>query len=302
MNVHRFDQLDHLDYLPGTGHLIKGNLILPDDAPVGTPLVDYLGDAILAFDIKGAFGHLQSVAGISRDIPRQQPMPLRVSEQIETYAALHPRTDAVAAVPMPAEQAESAVPPLGYASAQLHGIYILAQNASGLVLVDMHAAHERITYERLKRGFEGEGIRAQPLLVPVTVAVSEREAALAEEAAEVFAELGLEIDRLGPERLVVRQVPALLRNADVAALVRDVLSDMSEHGISTRLREAHNAVLATMACHGSVRANRQLNIAEMNALLRDMEQTERSGQCNHGRPTWVQLRLEELDRLFLRGQ
>ncbi len=166
----------------------------------------------------------------------------------------------------------------------------------------MHAAHERISYERLKRAFEGEGIRAQPLLVPVTVAVSEREAALAEEATAVFAELGLEIDRLGPERLVVRQVPALLRNADVAALVRDVLSDMSEHGISTRLREAHNAVLSTMACHGSVRANRQLSIAEMNALLRDMEQTERSGQCNHGRPTWVQLRLEELDRLFLRGQ
>jgi DNA mismatch repair protein MutL len=191
---------------------------------------------------------------------------------------------------------------LGYALAQLHGIFILAQNAAGLVLVDMHAAHERITYERLKNASEGEGIRAQPLLVPVTVAVSEREAALAEEAVNVFAELGFEIDRLGPEQLVVRQVPALLRNADVAALVRDVLSDMSEHGISTRLREAHNAVLSTMACHGSVRANRQLSIAEMNALLRDMEQTERSGQCNHGRPTWVQLRLEELDRLFLRGQ
>jgi DNA mismatch repair protein MutL len=192
--------------------------------------------------------------------------------------------------------------PLGYALAQLHGIFILAQNAAGLVLVDMHAAHERITYERLKRASEGEGIRAQPLLVPVPVAVSEREAALAEEAVNVFAELGLEIGRLGPEQLVVRQVPALLRNADVVALVRDVLSDMSEHGISTRLREAHNAVLSTMACHGSVRANRQLSIAEMNALLRDMEQTERSGQCNHGRPTWVQLRLEELDRLFLRGQ
>jgi DNA mismatch repair protein MutL len=118
----------------------------------------------------------------------------------------------------------------------------------------------------------------------------------------VFAELGFEVDRLGPERLVVRQVPALLRYADAAALVRDVLSDMSEHAVSTRLREAHNAVLATMACHGSVRANRQLSVAEMNALLRDMERTERSGQCNHGRPTWVQLRLEELDRLFLRGQ
>ncbi|HEY9198028.1 MAG TPA: DNA mismatch repair endonuclease MutL [Gammaproteobacteria bacterium] len=240
--------------------------------------------------------------GAGRDAPRQQPMPLRVAEHIETYAALHPRGETAAVASLPALRHESEAPPLGYALAQLHGIYILAQNAAGLVLVDMHAAHERITYERLKRGFEGEGIRAQPLLVPVTVAVSEREAALAEEAAEVFAELGLEIDRLGPERLVVRQVPALLRDADVATLVRDVLSDMSAHGISTRLREAHNAMLSTMACHGSVRANRHLSTAEMNALLRDMEQTERSGQCNHGRPTWVQLRLEELDRLFLRGQ
>ncbi len=240
-------------------------------------------------------------ATVSRDFTQQQPMPLRVAEHIETYAALHPRVESAAAALAPVMQSESDAP-LGYALAQLHGIFILAQNAAGLVLVDMHAAHERITYERLKHASEGEGIRAQPLLVPVTVAVSEREAALAEEAVDVFAELGLEIDRLGPEQLVVRQVPALLRNADVAALVRDVLSDMSEHGISTRLREAHNAVLSTMACHGSVRANRQLSIAEMNALLRDMEQTERSGQCNHGRPTWVQLRLEELDRLFLRGQ
>jgi len=239
-------------------------------------------------------------ATVSRDFTQQQPMPLRVAEHIETYAALHPHVES-AAMLVPVMQSESDAP-LGYALAQLHGIFILAQNAAGLVLVDMHAAHERITYERLKRASEGEGIRAQPLLVPVPVAVSEREAALAEEAVNVFAELGLEIGRLGPEQLVVRQVPALLRNADVVALVRDVLSDMSEHGISTRLREAHNAVLSTMACHGSVRANRQLSIAEMNALLRDMEQTERSGQCNHGRPTWVQLRLEELDRLFLRGQ
>ncbi|MDV3237390.1 MAG: DNA mismatch repair endonuclease MutL [Gammaproteobacteria bacterium] len=246
-------------------------------------------------------------------ITRQQPMALAVAEQMAAYAALHPESAQTvmqegaaaahsprAAEPMP--EAAPGLPPLGFALAQLHGIYILAQNAEGLVLVDMHAAHERITYEGLKRSHAGEGIRAQPLLVPVTLAVSEREAALAEEAAPVFAELGFEVDRLGPERLVVRQVPALLRYADAAALVRDVLSDMSEHAVSTRLREAHNAVLATMACHGSVRANRQLSVAEMNALLRDMERTERSGQCNHGRPTWVQLRLEELDRLFLRGQ
>ncbi|MFP5505156.1 MAG: DNA mismatch repair endonuclease MutL [Gammaproteobacteria bacterium] len=235
--------------------------------------------------------------------PRQQPMPLRVDEHLQAYAALHSPAPAPAVLPDGlAEPAAGEPPPLGYALAQLHGIYILAQNAVGLVLVDMHAAHERITYEGLKRAYDGEGIRAQPLLVPVTLAVSEREAALAEAAAGVFAELGLEIDRLGPERLVVRQVPALLRQADVAALVRDVLSDLGEHGVSTRLQEARNAVLSSMACHGSVRANRQLGIAEMNALLRDMERTERSGQCNHGRPTWVQLRLDELDRLFLRGQ
>ncbi|MFA7592934.1 MAG: DNA mismatch repair endonuclease MutL [Thiohalobacteraceae bacterium] len=248
-------------------------------------------------------------AAASGGSAHQQPMALTVAEQLTAYTALHPQP-----APLPAggqlaqttaaasPETPAGLPPLGFALAQLRGIYVLAQNAHGLVLVDMHAAHERITYEGLKRSYAGEGIRAQPLLVPVTLTVSEREATLAEEAAPVFAELGFEVGRLGPERLVVRQVPALLRHADAAALVRDVLSDLSTHTVSTRLREAHNAVLATMACHGSVRANRQLSVAEMNALLRDMERTERSGQCNHGRPTWVQLRLEDLDRLFLRGQ
>ncbi len=235
--------------------------------------------------------------------PRQQPMPLAVREQVAAYAALHPPVPEPAAevAPAGAEPAET-VPPLGYAIAQLHGVYILAQNAEGLVMVDMHAAHERITYERLKQGLEGDGIRAQPLLVPLTLAVSEREADLAEAHPEVFSELGFEVDRSGPEQVRVRQVPALLVEADVAQLVRDVLADLAEHGMSGRLREAANAVLSTMACHGSVRANRELTLPEMNALLREMEGTERSGQCNHGRPTWVAWSLAELDQWFLRGR
>lgn len=192
-------------------------------------------------------------------------------------------------------------PPLGFAIAQLHGVYILAQNKEGLVIVDMHAAHERITYERLKSSMSGDGIRSQPLLVPVSIAVSEREADLAVASEAVFAELGFVVDRMGPENLVVRQVPGLLRNADCVSLIRDVLSDLVTFGSSQRLRAEFNAVLSTMACHGSVRANRQLSIPEMNALLRDMEVTERSGQCNHGRPTWRQMSMNELDKLFMRG-
>jgi DNA mismatch repair protein MutL len=192
--------------------------------------------------------------------------------------------------------------PLGFAVAQLHGIYVLAQNAQGLVLVDMHAAHERITYELLKQAQHGEGIRMQPLLVPVTLDVSRREAELCEQCQDWFAGLGLEVDRLGQEQVVVRAVPALLHEADIGALVRDVLSDLLEHGSSRRVEEGINELLSTMACHGSVRANRRLEHDEMNALLRDMERTERSGQCNHGRPTWVQVTVAELDRMFQRGR
>jgi DNA mismatch repair protein MutL len=208
--------------------------------------------------------------------------------------------------PIPDATAESSyssgMPPLGFALAQLQGVYILAQNASGLVLVDMHAAHERIVYERFKQSFDHAGITSQPLLVPVSVAVSEREADLAERDNQLLTELGLEVDRLDKEKLVIRSIPAILQGADPEQLLRDLLSDMIEHGTSERIRQEINAVLAGMACHGSVRANRKLTLDEMNALLRDMERTERIGQCNHGRPTWVQLSMDELDRLFLRGQ
>ncbi|WP_349572353.1 DNA mismatch repair endonuclease MutL [Azotobacter salinestris] len=194
------------------------------------------------------------------------------------------------------------IPPLGYALAQLKGIYILAENAQGLVLVDMHAAHERITYERLKVAMASEGLRGQPLLVPESLALSQREADCAEEHAEWFQRLGFELQRLGPETLAIRQTPALLRQAEAGQLVRDVLADLLEYGTSDRIEAHLNELLATMACHGAVRANRRLSLPEMNALLRDMERTERSGQCNHGRPTWTQLGMDELDKLFLRGR
>ena len=200
------------------------------------------------------------------------------------------------------EPREGQTPPLGYAVAQLHGIFVVAENEHGMVLVDMHAAHERITYERLKRDWMEEKVRSQPLLVPVSVAVSSREADFAEQQPEVFVRLGFVVERAGPETLVVREVPALLRNDDCEAMVRDVLSDLLAQGSSERIEQKLDQLLSTMACHGSVRANRRLTIPEMNALLRDMEATERSGQCNHGRPTWTQMSLKELDRLFMRGQ
>ena len=233
----------------------------------------------------------------------QRSFSLEVREQMANYRALgEAPAPEVAVVERPQPQDEG-TPPLGFALAQLHGIYILAQNAYGLVVVDMHAAHERITYERLKIAWgEHEGIRVQPLLVPESLTVSSSEAQLAEDCAELLNGVGLELDRVGPESLVIRAVPAMLRQADAKALVCDVLSDLKVDGGADRVTARMNTVLATMACHGSVRASRQLTLQEMNALLRDMERTERSGQCNHGRPTWVQLGMEDLDKLFLRGR
>ena len=239
----------------------------------------------------------------------QSPLGLQqVAEARAGYAALYGGNGsqpaaAVSFAPamMPASD-DATMPPLGYAIAQLHGIYILAENADGLIVIDMHAAHERIGYEKLKCAHDGEGLRTQPLLVPLAVAVSEREADVAEREAATLATLGFELNRSGPQSLVLRSVPALLAHGDVEALLRDVLADLREHGESRRVAAARDELLSTMACHGAVRANRRLTLPEMNALLREMEVTERSGQCNHGRPTWARFSLAEIDRWFLRGR
>lgn len=218
------------------------------------------------------------------------------------YATAQSAHNAIPSATLPADAAQADIPPLGFALAQLHGVYVLAQNAHGLILVDMHAAHERITYEKLKNAQAGEGIRSQMLLVPLMIAISEREASTVEEFGERFAELGFDIVRSGLQGITVRRVPSLLAAGDVPQLVRDVIADLTTHGSSRRVEEAGNELLSTMACHGSVRANRRLTLPEMDGLLREMEITERSAQCNHGRPTWVQLGMTELDRLFLRGR
>lgn len=213
--------------------------------------------------------------------------PSRVQEQLTAYQRL---------------SEDEEIPPLGYAIAQLHGVYVLAQNKEGLVIVDMHAAHERITYERMKGACANETLKVQPLLVPLSLSVSQAEASCAEEQSDALEHVGLGVERVADESIVVRQIPSILRDANVEQLVRDVLSDVLEFGSSERVQSRQDELLSTMACHNSVRANRQLTIPEMNALLRDMENTERSGQCNHGRPTWVFLAMGDLDKLFLRGQ
>ena len=261
------------------------------------------------------YSPLQSAGQSPRQFFNTQPNSAATTEQsTQFYRDLHANASVLPAEisEPPASGVEANtddMPPLGFAIAQLHGIYILAQNSQGMVVVDMHAAHERITYESLKQQYDasadasGDQMAAnQPLIVPVSLVVSEREISAWEENQALFPKLGLEIDQLDATGLVVRSVPKLLLNADIAQLLRDVLSDLVDAGNSDRIEQTINETLSSMACHGSVRANRKLTIEEMNGLLREMERTERSGQCNHGRPTWIQLNLQELDRWFKRGQ
>lgn len=234
-----------------------------------------------------------SGTGQSQNASSYAPSQGTVSTPMSAYQSLYNTQ-------MPEEQGD--IPPMGFAIAQLKGIYILAENAQGMIIVDMHAAHERITYESMKTAFDNQGLVSQPLLVPESLSVSEREAEITDKSSEIFSQLGFTVERAAAESIIVREIPAILRGSEVEGLLRDVISDLLMHGSSERIRHHINEILSTMACHGSVRANRKLTIPEMNALLRDMEATERSGQCNHGRPTWSQLTLDELDKLFLRGR
>lgn len=233
--------------------------------------------------------------------PHYSDNPVPVKESLSLYHSV-PSPAAPSNNPDLPETQSTDVPPLGFALAHLHGAFILSQSQEGLIIVDTHAAHERITYERMKAQYDAAQVQAQPLLVPQKLSLSEREADTAEEFSDVLQSFGIELHRQGPETVLVRQIPVYLQQADVEPLIRSVLADLAEHQTTDAILAHRNEILSTMACHGSVRANRKLTVPEMNALLRDMERTERSGQCNHGRPTWTQLSMAELDKLFLRGR
>jgi len=250
-----------------------------------------------------------SVAASPFGVPRQTMMPLQISplqvnEAMAFYAPLAAHQSNSASLDSPAASAEAAhdAPPLGYAIAQLHGVYVLAQNAQGLVLVDMHAAHERVVYEKLKAALDSRAVPAQTLLIPVVLSVDARDVAEISPHLDGLRDIGFDVSITSPTSVAVRSVPWLLKNADPVELTRAVLHEVAEFGVVRLLAERRNELLATLACHGAVRANRHLAVPEMNALLREMEATERAGQCNHGRPTWFQVSLKELDAMFMRGR
>ena len=265
------------------------------------------GNATGALDLSAPGSFKSPVYGA----PQQVTMPLQVSEAMAFYAPLQGSgvrgqdsgggLVAPAAQPLP-EVGSGDAPPLGYALGQLHGVYVLAQNAQGLVLVDMHAAHERVVYEKLKSALDARAVPAQTLLIPVALTVDARDVAEISPHLDRLGEIGFELSITSPTSVAVRSVPWLLKNADPVELTRAVLHEIAEFGVARLLAERRNELLATLACHGAVRANRHLTLPEMNALLREMEATERAGQCNHGRPTWFQIGLKELDGMFMRGR
>ena len=287
---------------------IAANWASPTNSSIPAPSLESASDPSLVITARGIASQIplqqnwalpahiyqRSSAGTPANLDAMQALygDSRVAEPLVEY-----QTDA----PQIVDTANDANP-LGFALAQLHGTFILAQNAHGMVIVDMHAAHERITLERMKTALIQHDLRVQRLLMPISMQVSEREAAAVERHADSLRELGFELHRAGPESIRLSSVPTLLQDLDLHAIARDLLADLVTHGSSASLQQARDEVLSSMACHASVRANRRLGLAEMNALLRDMEATERSGQCNHGRPTWVQWRISDLDKIFARGR
>jgi DNA mismatch repair protein MutL len=270
-------------------------------AAAGMDWMKSTSNSLSSSQIRGQLDGMRRFSGYAQEYVAQAEVVDPETGEVKEASPLHSigRGDALA---LTSEVDYQTVPPLGFAVAQLHGVYILSESEQGLILVDMHAAHERIVYERMKSAFYQKNISSQPLLVPINIAVSQSEADLVEESGEVFSAFGFCVERTGLESVMVREVPVILIRGDVEGLVRDVISDLSANGVSDLIESRANELMASMACHGAVRANRKLTIAEMNSLLRDMEVTERSGQCNHGRPTWAHLSMSDLDKLFLRGR